>query len=199
MEAGRDLLVLYNRIVKLEKKYRQLAEKMPAAEVGAETKRNVLSMIAEAGEMMLGESLLTRKKLIQVISLDHQNVDAYMMLGELYLRQSDFAHAREVFEFALKLSPENPIVYLDLGEVFRNLGEKHEAVRCLRKAHELEPNNPKFLDALLAMAVEAQDRFLAERTLKRLQEANPGNQKLEEYAKQVEVLKQDKPEERASS
>ncbi|MEK7158193.1 MAG: hypothetical protein AAB733_01280, partial [Patescibacteria group bacterium] len=85
------------------------------------------------------------------------------------------------------------------GEVFRNLGEKHEAVRCLRKAHELEPNNPKFLDALLAMAVEAQDRFLAERTLKRLQEANPGNQKLEEYAKQVEVLKQDKPEERASS
>ncbi|MEK7158264.1 MAG: tetratricopeptide repeat protein, partial [Patescibacteria group bacterium] len=119
-KRGRDLFwSFYNRIVKLEKKYRQLAEKMPAAEVGAETKRNVLSMIAEAGEMMLGgEFVDAEKKLIQVISLDHQNVDAYMMLGELYLRQSDFAHAREVFEFALKLSPENPIVYLDLGEVF---------------------------------------------------------------------------------
>jgi tetratricopeptide (TPR) repeat protein len=192
-KRGRDLFwSFYNRIAKLEKKYRQLAQQVPAAEVGAETKRNVLGLLAESGELLLaGELVDAEKKLIQVISLDHQNVDAYTMLGELYLRQSDFGHAREVFEFALKLSPENPNLYLDLGEVFRNLGEKHEAVRYFRKAHELEPNNPKFLDALLAMAIEAQDRFLAERTLKRLREANPENQKLEEYAQEVDGLKKE--------
>ena len=45
--------------------------------------------------------------LVEILSHDSKNIEAYRLLGELYFEEKKYAQAKSTYEFILKLSPDN--------------------------------------------------------------------------------------------
>ena len=63
------------------------------------------------------------KKYVEALTLDDKSYQAYQGLGQLYLLQKDYEHAKETFEFLLKLNQEDPFIYRSLGEIAAGRGD----------------------------------------------------------------------------
>lgn len=147
-------------------------------------------MLEEARKFSEEESWdQAEKKLIEVISHDAKNVEAYEQLGRLYLHKKDYDLALQTFEFLHKLSPEDPSVIASIGEVQTKLGQKEQAYKNFQQAAELSPKNPKYLDFLISAALELGDRHEAQIALDRLREVNPENQKITTFTDRLAELK----------
>jgi len=107
----------------------------------------------------------------RAIELDAKNVEAYVNLGIVQLREGDPNGASGRFRQALAIDPGVPRAWNGLGVALTRLGREREAVDAWSKAVRLDP---KLYDALFnlglvagkhgmkAQAREALERFVAE-------------------------------------
>ncbi len=131
---------------------------------------------------------VAEKKLIEAISLDPRNIEAYEILGRLYLLNKDYNQAEETFKFLLKLSPENPSVITALGEVNQKKGDVKQAYNYFKKAAELSPKNPKYLDFLIEACILIGDTHEAQEALDKLVAVNAENNKIKDFEKRIQAL-----------
>ena len=181
---------------------RRVAGKLTAVERRYQEKQRqtgevVLDKVAiqeliDEGEKLMEEEAWDRaeKKLIEVIGVDAKNVEAYELLGRLYLYKKDLPLAKETFEFLAKLSKDDPSVIAIIGEVETMLGEHAKAFKHFQQAVELSPKNPKYLDFLISSAIENKDVHEATSTLDRLREVNPENKKIELFEKRIAAVRE---------
>lgn len=127
------------------------------------------------------------KKLIEIISLDPKNSEAYEVLGRLYMLTKDYENAKETLMYVLKLSPKDASVYASLGEIAELEGDKKKAFEVFQKAKDLSPNNPKYLDFFIEAAIENEDFFAAEQGLSKLEQVNPDNQKILTFREMIDA------------
>ncbi|MBI4253345.1 hypothetical protein HY623_04205 [Candidatus Uhrbacteria bacterium] len=156
--------------------------------------------LCDAGEFEEAE-----KRYIDIIAKDAKNLAAYEGLSSIYLRQKEWASAREVLEFLCaylreqrkkELDPQaRSAVEMSLAEWLKELAvvylatEKGElAEQASIESLELQPQNPKFLDASLEMYIILGKKREARAALSRLRQTNPENQKLEDFEKRIENL-----------
>lgn len=199
----------YNRLVELERSYREQlkAQAPPRLSVTPEAKLEMTSLLIEARtHLEQDRPAEAEKRAIEVISLDHGNLDAYELLVDTYVRQEAYREAREVILHLLKLAEtaqrrrgktiasvaaKGKLItyYRDACEIFSRLGDMRSAVTFCRKASDAEPNSPKTLDALIQASVGAKERAIAQDALEKLEKVNPENQKLPELRELVGTLK----------
>lgn len=178
----------YRKALELEKYYQEKSQ--PISDKNNNNQQKVRALISEGEELYKDEDYgQAEKKFIQVISLDHMNIEAYDNLGRIYLAQKDYEHAIEAFQHALKLDEKNSGVHCDVGLVYQELGDYKKAIMYLKKAIRLDPNNPKYLDALIEISILDKNSYLAKATYQKLQKANPENQKLAEIKEKIENIK----------
>jgi tetratricopeptide (TPR) repeat protein len=152
--------------------------------------KKITSSLDEAENLIKEDDFETaEKKLIEAISLDSKNIEAFKALGELYLRKKSYSEASETLKHVLKLTEgRDSEAYFDLFFVCKEMGDYGDALTNINSALEIEPNNPRYLDSLLEISIINKDKISAFKAYKKLKEANPENQKLEELKKQVDEL-----------
>ena len=132
------------------------------------------------------------KKLIEIISFDSKNREAFELLGEVYLEGKKLNEAKETYKHVLKLAEaeeEEPAdVYFNLAVAERESGNAEAAIRYQKRALKIQPNSPRYLDAMIEVAILAKDKVSAWEALERLKTVNPENQKLEQFASQIKEL-----------
>ncbi|MFA5134494.1 MAG: tetratricopeptide repeat protein [Patescibacteria group bacterium] len=203
----------YNALRKLEQNYRSKIRELEPQDEGAKEK-NVSILIRDARALRDSELYKeAEQKYIEAISVDSRSVEAYENLGGLYVELRDYDHAKEIYQYLLKLrstdlseSPNKQTgsidrgdvstvslakevagYHVELGEVYRAEGEPQKALDCFQEAVKLEPNNPRNLDRVAETALELKDKPLVQATVDKLREVNPENEKLAEFE---EALKQ---------
>ena len=179
------------KVISLEKHYRQRikSKKTPTLEEQESTRQKINKLFTEAEELFKNELWAeAEKKYLEVISLDHKNIEAYQKLGWIYFETKDYIHAKETFEFIKKMNPKDDEVYLGLGEIYISLDKKEEALLNFKEAVRLAPNDPKNLDSLLNLAIEMKDKNLSYSTFDQLKQANSENKKLDEFDKRIKEL-----------
>jgi len=191
-----------DRVKAVEDKYRdrhiELIKGKPEV-----AEQKIKSLFLRAEELSKAEKLPeAEKKFIEIVKLDPQNIAACRNLGYIYLRQKDFSHAREIFEYNLRLSLKQAegekadegsrkqvmFSHLDLGLMRRSAEDFSGALENFLQAVEMEPKNPKNLDLLIETSIMVKDKNLAESALKQLKEVNPDNQKIEKFEEQIKAL-----------
>lgn len=127
----------YKSIKNLEQRYRQKIQEIePQGENEVEKKRVVL--LQEAQQHLEREQLKeAESKYIEAISLDHKFREAYSGLAEVYLRMKDFIHAKEVYQYLLRMKDTDDAVYGGLGKIATQQGDLKEAEQDYLKSISL--------------------------------------------------------------
>ena len=100
--------------------------------------------------------------LLQAISADSVNVDAYNSLGKLYADSQQFEEAVAIYEKAITLPltvEQKPKVYLNLGVSYMGLNRSDEAVRAWKHSIELAPD---YAEAYLNLGIAYQTENLSD-------------------------------------
>lgn len=179
----------YARLLEKERYYRERAQGKVATTAATVSGEQIRKLI-EDGDSALkeGDYATAEKKYIEVISLDHTNVEAYHGLGEVYLGQGNEEFALKSIDHALKLDPDNAELFDDMGSIYEKRNALKKARQYVDRAVKKEPNNPKYLDHLIAVSILVKDRYGAHTAWKKFKEVNPENTKLEEYEKQIDAM-----------
>jgi tetratricopeptide (TPR) repeat protein len=200
-EAGNFFKSVYKKLEEIEGQYEnQLALKNLAKE------EKIKLLFREAEEHEKKEELKeAEKKIIAIISLDHNNINAYEFLVRIYNQDEKYSEAIETLEYVLKLihsgkaleyleeDKKNPAAYeaeifFDLASAYDEVGKIKSVLENLKQALKIDEKNPRFLDMMITTAIMVKDKILALDAYNRLSLANPENNKLEEWKKQIGEL-----------
>lgn len=166
-----------------------------------ERQRRIKELATSADDLLKKEDFpAAEQKLVEIISLDTHNLDAFFRLGGLYESQRRWPEARETYEYCLKLlrqhkhdeeivgdlTPQE--VFFALAETARGAENLESALENAAEALELEPNNPRYLDLILDLSIMKKDKELATVFWEKLAAANPENQKLSEWREKIDRL-----------
>ncbi|MEI8361364.1 MAG: tetratricopeptide repeat protein [bacterium] len=123
---------MYHKLLELRDKERQ--GKIVTLE---QVDRHVDRLIDEAESLGKQDDFaVAEKKLIEAISLDSKNVEAFKALAHLYFDKKDYEEAKQTFEHVLKLSENDEDAYESLAEIAReggDLGSAKEDYKALLK------------------------------------------------------------------
>ncbi|MFA4833873.1 MAG: tetratricopeptide repeat protein [Patescibacteria group bacterium] len=161
----------------------------------ADKEKKIGELSVEAEEM-IGEDNFkeAEKRLIEIIGLDSQNIEAFKSLGNLYFANKDYEDARQTFAHTLKLikdsenNQEIAEINFELALVNRADGRLDEALREIKESLKTAPNNPRYLDTSLEISIMKKDKVLALDAYGKLAKANPDNQKLKDLKKQIDGI-----------
>jgi len=173
------------KLYKMEQYYQKLKH-APENGVHALDVESTKRMLDEAEALVREEEFIpAEKRYIEVISHNPKMVDAYEGLGNLYLKNKQYAQARETLGFTLRLSPDDASVHMSLAELETAEDNLKKAVEHLRECIRIRPNNPKYLDTYIETAFVAGMLEDAQKGVARMKEANPENQKIEEWEERL--------------
>ena len=147
-------------------------------------------MIEEARVLLDAEHYdAAEKKLVEVLSLDPKNVQAYEHIGRLYILTRNIENAKESFKYLNKLSPQDASVLASLGEIANIANDVNAAFTYFSRAKNISPNNPKYLDFFIEAAINKGDVMEATLALNHLREVNPDNQKIDIFEERIETVR----------
>ncbi len=124
----------------------------------------------------------SEKKFLEVIKLDPKNIEGYRGLGGLYVAKKQYAEAREIYQFLIKLNSvstnRKSDYFFNLALIYKAEDQLGEALNYGIKALDLVGNNPRYLDFIIDLSIIEGDKVGARRHLAKLKEVNPENQKI---------------------
>jgi TolA-binding protein len=136
----------------------------------------------EEGKYNVAESAL-----IDVLSKNPRNTEAYRLLGIVYLKRKDYAQAREVFEEALRRDPEHKGLCGPLGLCYMSVGEYGRALSMYQQAHNMDETNIEHLEQLLIISSRMDRRPLVKMTAKKILALNPNHVEAKKILERVAV------------
>ncbi|MBI4812531.1 hypothetical protein HY798_03795 [Candidatus Falkowbacteria bacterium] len=179
--------LIHNKLHELKERYKKEIILSDGGSVSA--KQKIEQLFKEAEELSArDESKAAEKKLIEIISLDHKNVEAFKMLGRLYFKDKNYNNAKQTLKHVLKLAGDDSEIYFSTASICEAQGDFGGAINNINKALDLEPNNPRYLDTKLEISIIKKDKTGAREAYEKLKEVNPENQKLEEFEEQIKSL-----------
>lgn len=126
--------LLYKKLHSLKDDYKK--------EAGSAIKNQVEELFREAEELKRKEEYEdAEKKYIRAVSLDSKNIEAFKLLGQLYLTMKKLEEAKGTFEHVLKLTEEDADIYAGLAEIAQDEGKLDKAKKNILQSIEL--NNTK--------------------------------------------------------
>jgi len=123
--------------------------------------------------------------LIDVLSKNPRNTEAYRLLGIVYLKRKDFAQAREVFEEALRRDPEHGGLQGPLGFCYMSMGEYGRALSMYQQALNMDEDNIEYLEQLLVISARMDRRPLVKMVAKKILAINPNHMEAKKYLERI--------------
>ena len=75
------------------------------------------------------------------VSLNPENVEAWVQLANLYFDANQFDKAITAYKKSLELNPNNANVMTDLGVMYRRMGQPKEAIKAFDEAMKIDPKH----------------------------------------------------------
>lgn len=82
-----------------------------------------------------------KKAYREILSLEHDNINARHMLGVIYSKENRWLDAIKEWEYVLTIAPEADETLRELGCALNLLGDGESAVQLLHRALEINPEN----------------------------------------------------------
>ena len=142
----------------------------------------------EIGKMIQeGNYGRAESELIDVLSKNPRNTEAYRLLGIVYLKRKDFTQAREVFEEALRRDPEHGGLHGPLGFCYMSMGEYGKALAMYQQALNMDEDNIEYLEQLLVISARMDRRPLVKMVAKKILALNPHHTEAKKYLERITV------------
>lgn len=172
----------------------------------------IAEILAQATALFAdGEYGAAEEKSLHVVRLEPRSVPAFELLGDLYLRTKEYAHAKEVYLFLLKLIDEPDAIFhhgsrepgasdeidrdqhrlvyrLDVAQIYRSLEDWPRAFETIQAAARQAPNNPKVLDEYIEIGIGCGKRQFAAAALRTIRETTPHNSKIADWEARIEAM-----------
>lgn len=157
------------------------AEPSPANRpIGWVSTEQTIPALIEEGKFGRAESLL-----IDILSKDPRDTEAYKLLGTIYLRREEYPQAKEVFEEALRRDPEHAGIPGLLGATYFALGEYGKALPMYQRAHSADETNIEYLEKLLMIFSRTDRRPMVRVTAKKLLAIDPNHAEAKKVLERV--------------
>lgn len=82
-----------------------------------------------------------KRAFIEILSIEHYNINAHHMLGVIYSKENRLKEAIREWEGVLAIAPESDETLRELGCALNSLGDGEKAARLLNRALEINPEN----------------------------------------------------------
>jgi len=184
------------RLQSFDDLYRKV--KSPFAALAPSQRDRIKTLLSEARSLIRDLKWAdAERRLLEVLSLDQRQTDAYKLLGTLYLRQKLYPQARETFEFLVKTRKADDATFAGLAEIADAEGNDQVAEAMLVKAVEASPRQPHRHAELAGFYNKRNNPAKAWPHAKRANELEPGSAKYLELSLETAILLGDRKEARA--
>jgi tetratricopeptide (TPR) repeat protein len=184
------------RLQSFDNLYRKV--KSPFSAMAPSQRERIKTLLSEARSLIRDLKWAdAERRLLEVLSLDQRQLDAYKLLGTLYLRQKLYPQARETFEFLVKTRKADDSTYAGLAEIAKAEGNFQIAEAMLVKAVDASPRQPHRHAELASFYIERSAPAKAWPYAKRASELEPGSAKYLELSLETAILLGDRKEARA--
>lgn len=126
--------------------------------------------------------------LMRHLSVNPRDLQAYRLLGRLYIDMQDFSQAREVLEETLHRDPKQPALFGLLGRVYFSLGQYGNALQMYQRAHDADETNLEYLEHLLAIASRMDRRPLVKVTAEKILLLDPQHAEAQKHLARVAAV-----------
>ncbi len=184
------------RLQSFDNLYRKV--KSPFAAMAPSQRERIKTLLTESRSLIRDLKWAdAERRLLEVLSLDQRQLDAYKLLGNMYLRQKLYPQARETFEFLVKTRKADDSTYAGLAEIAESEGNFQIAEAMLVKAVEASPRQPHRHAELAAFYIKRESPEKAWLYAKRASELESGSAKYLELSLETAILLGDRKEARA--
>lgn len=182
--AGKFLERAHKKLVDLEHEYKIRA--LPVFLSHRQRRKldgEIADMLAQAQAFIDDkEYAAAEEKIMQAIRLEPRSVPSFELLGALYLTTKEYTHAKEVYQFLLKLTGDSDAIHHHRGEVDLGAGHPDEAKHELEHAVELNRNVATYHQELALAYVALDDNAHAFTSIQEAARLEPNNPKvLDQY------------------
>jgi tetratricopeptide (TPR) repeat protein len=86
------------------------------------------------------DTLNAQRSLEKVLNIQPANLEAWVLMADVYNRQRDYSNAMSAFNKVIELDPNNAAAYIGLGDIQIRMQKPQDAARNLEKALVLDPS-----------------------------------------------------------
>ncbi|NLM76060.1 MAG: tetratricopeptide repeat protein [Clostridiaceae bacterium] len=122
------------------------------------------------------ENMECKFHLETIVEKDSEFTEAWVLLGDLYIKSKDWQGAEKAYKKLTSLVPDNADFYYCLGIAQRELGKTEEAYSSFEYAAEIMPEHSR---ALFSMASIYDAQAKSSKAIELLEKSLEGNEKLE--------------------
>ncbi|MBU0648675.1 tetratricopeptide repeat protein [Patescibacteria group bacterium] len=170
---------LYKKVQNLEKRYATERRISKPSKIKPGTDAKVRVLLNEASEFFSENKFPEAEaKFIEILSLDHHNVDAYRGLAQIYLETKQLEQAKETLDFIIKLRKDDDKTYAMHGEIAYLEGSYNEAKEYYLIAIAQKSNVVNYYLDLAKIYAALNDFQEAEKLLIKAKEIEPKNPKI---------------------
>ncbi len=116
-----------NKSKELESSYQEHLKSLRPVDKKKEDTEIKLLLLDAKDCVQGGKFVDAEKKYLEILQLDHYNIEAYKSLGDLYFEQKQYEQAKETYEHILKLDKKDDLIYHYLGMIALERGDLSEA------------------------------------------------------------------------
>jgi len=179
------------RLSKLEREYRKMIHK----DLSSQVKKNkqLEDLLDNAKTYLTDEEYVKAEEvLIDILSLDEHNIEAYFLLTQVYQSKKELDHARETLEYLLKLTHnEDPKVFQNLAQLSMARGNLKQAEEDYLRSISLDENNYLYYLNLAEVYLSMGEQEKALEAAKQSLVLAPNNPKVLDFLIELSIILHD--------
>jgi len=182
----------YQKLKTIEKDLRRRSHEQMTSNVAKS--QAVSDMIVEAKQFLNDEEYQKAEDLLlDALSMDERNIDAYKLLAEVYRERKEYVQAKETLEYLLQLTQnEDAAVYYSLADIAKERGNLKQAEEDYLKSISLSDDNHWYFLSLAEVYVDLDDQVKALETAQKALGLSPNNPKILDFLINLSIIMSDK-------
>lgn len=182
----------YQRLRSFEHELKKKGEKQLSAAV--DKSHTLDGLLVEARQFINNEEYQKAEdKLIDCLSFDEHNVEAYKLLVDLYRARKQYDEAKETLEYLLRLTHEtDSSIYFSLADIAKERGNLKQAEDDYLRSISLSDDNYLYFLNLAEVYLELDDKEKALETAQRAYILAPNNPKILDFLINLCIIIQDR-------
>lgn len=183
----------YRKLQSFDTVYKSVAA--PLAAMAPSQRERIKTLLTEARALMRDLKWAdAERRCVEVLSMDARQIEAYRLLGQIYLKQKLYPQASETFEYLVKTRKADDATYAGLADISEAAGERVRAEAMRLKAVDASPRQAFRHAEAADFFLKAGDAVRAWPFAERASELEPQSAKYLELSLEVAILLGDRNE-----
>jgi uncharacterized protein HemY len=131
----------YRKLQSFDRVYKSVAA--PLTAMAPSQRERIKTLLSEARAFIRDLKWAdAERRCVEILSMDARQIDAYRLLGQIYLKQRLYPQATETFEYLAKTRKADDATYAGLAEIAEATGDRMRAELMRVKAVDASPRQP---------------------------------------------------------